>query len=361
MKRIANSAPGDRAPRAASPAVSTTIAACLAWLSCGPPPPEPPEALLEGSALGTRFSVRIAADLEPQELEEAVATIGNELGRVDALMSTYRPDSEISGFNAERSREPYPMSEETIAILEEAQGISEASGGAFDVTVGPLVDLWGFGPEGLDQPPDEDALSAVLPRVGWRLLDVDRRSGTLTKAVPDLEVDLSAIGKGYAVDRVTEALVAAGWPDVLVEIGGEIRAAGRSPRGTPWRVGIETPETIAGGIARRIELVDRAMATSGDYRNFYVVDGRRISHTIDPRSGRPVTHSGASVTVLAERCATADAWATALLVLGPEQGYGLAEELGLAAHFQIYDGDGGVSERSTPAFEGWHGPDSRIE
>ena len=266
-------------------------------------------------------------------------------------MSHYRPDSELSRFNRAATTEPQPLSGETLGVVADALAVSRASGGAFDVTVGPLVDAWGFGPPGrAPAAPDEATLAALRARVGADLLEVDLAASTLRKRRANVIVDLSAIAKGYAVDAVASLLAEHGFGDYLVEIGGELRAGGTNERGEPWRVAIERPAPGFATAQRIMPLTDAALATSGDYRNFYDLDGARVSHTIDPRTGRPVTHGLRAVSVIADRCILADARSTALNVLGPEDGYDLAAAQGWAALFVADDGTGRLVERETPAF-----------
>lgn len=320
---------------------------------------------ITGATMGTTFAVTVVAgDAAPAEGpgarsraaggSDAVdlrAAVQRRLDGIEARMSHYRHDSELSRFNRARTTGPWPLSRETLGVVEEALAVGRASGGAFDVTVGPLVDAWGFGPGGrAPAAPDERTLAALRARVGADLLEVDLAAGTLRKRREDVVVDLSAIAKGYAVDAVATLLGELGFDDYLVEIGGELRAAGTNEAGTPWRVAIERPVPGAPAAQRILSLTDAALATSGDYRNFYDLDGARVSHTVDPRTGRPVTHALRSVSVVAARCSLADARSTALNVLGPEEGYALAVERGWAALFVTDDGTGRLVERETPAF-----------
>lgn len=321
---------------------------------------------IAGETMGTTFAVTVVSDARvggPQvsaaaasparEFEPATveAEVRRLLERIEGRMSHYRPASEVSRFNAARTTEPRPMSRETLGVVAEALAVSRVSGGAFDVTVGPLVDAWGFGAGGrAPAAPDEATLAALRDRVGAELLEVDLAAGTLRKRQGDVVVDLSAIAKGYAVDAVASLLVERGYGDHLVEIGGELRGAGTNEEGAPWRVAVERPVPGAPAAQRIVPLTDAALATSGDYRNFYELDGARVSHTVDPRTGRPVTHGLLSVSVIAEWCSLADARSTALNVLGPEAGYALAVGQGWAALFVEDDGAGRLVERETPAF-----------
>ena len=293
-----------------------------------------------------------AAPPEPRLDQAAVeAEVQGVLERIEDRMSHYRPESELSRFNRADTTEPQPMSRETLGVVADALSVSRASGGGFDVTVGPLVDAWGFGSPGrAPEAPDQASLAALRARVGADLLEVDLVASTLRKRRVNVTVDLSAIAKGYAVDAVATLLAERGFGDYLVEIGGELRAGGTNELGEPWRVAIERPAPGLATAQRIVPLTDAALATSGDYRNFYDLDGARVSHTIDPRTGRPVTHGLRAVSVIAERCSLADARSTALNVLGPEEGYALAVAQDWAALFVTDDGTGRLVERETAAF-----------
>jgi thiamine biosynthesis lipoprotein len=237
-----------------------------------------------------------------------------------------------------------------IRVFLLAQEVSEASGGAFDVTVGPIVNTWGFGPVKQARPPTDAEIAAARADVGYRLLAIDAAAGTIAKARPDMYADLSAIAKGFGVDQVARALDARGIGRYMVEVGGEVRVRGTNAAGVPWQVGIERPDETVQRAQLVVPMANVSMATSGDYRNYFEKDGRRFSHEIDPTTGHPIRHRLASVTVLAPECAFADAYATALLVLGPERGYALALKKGLAAYFIERRPEGGFAERQTPAF-----------
>lgn len=313
--------------------------------------PEPSNQwVLTGQTMGTAFTVKVVVPPESVISQgEVEAAIRGAVDAVDSSMSTYQEDSELSRFNR-HGTEQFEASESLIDVVSEAQRIAELSAGAFDITVGPLVDAWGFGPDPVDDAPGADAIAALLSENGYQRLEVDADEGTLRKDLDAIRCDLSAIAKGYAVDRVSHDLSRLGLHDFMVEIGGEVRTAGRNLGGDAWRIGIERPETVGGGLWSAVTLVDAAMATSGDYRNYYERDGVRISHTIDPRTGRPVTHRLASVSVIHASCMTADALATALSVLGPEEGRALVEREGIAALFLIRTDDGGFEEWAS---DGW--------
>lgn len=290
---------------------------------------------ISGTKMGTSYNITVVADQPaPADLEQRIEAA---LDFIDQSMSTYKADSEISHFNAQSVAEPQMISPQFADVLDVSKLIWEQSAGAFDPTVGPLVDLWGFGPVPTDDlVPSDEQIAQALATVGYQHLSIDMQ--IISKAAP-IRLDLSAVAKGYAVDQVADLLEMLALPDYLVEIGGEMRLGGSNPKGQPWRIAVEMPAVIP-QVQRVIAAHDVAIATSGDYRNYFEQDGVRYSHTIDPRTGKPIGHSLASVTVVAETCAEADAWATALMVLGEEQGMVLAEELGLAIYMLVKDGEG---------------------
>ncbi len=307
---------------------------------------------LSGPTMGTSWKVSIVVPLAEETVRErAVPAIQGALERVNASMSTYIPDSELSKFNARASMIAVPVSDELSFVLRSAARISVRSGGAFDVTVGPLVNAWGFGPTKVDVLPTEETLKTLRGRVGFQKVELNAAEKTVRKTTPEVYVDLSAIAKGYGVDQVSEALTEAGFTRYMVEIGGEVKTRGQNSRGGPWRLGIEKPSATERAVLEVVALENKAMATSGDYRNFYEKDGVRVSHTVDPRTGRPITHRLASVTVVSDDCISADGWATALNVLGPEEGLTIAKREGLAALFLTKTDDGAFKESVTPAFE----------
>lgn len=303
-----------------------------------------------GQTMGTSYSVKVDADLTAGEIARVRDVIEARLQGVNRLMSTYDPASELSRFNRHLSTEPFSVGAELLEVLAMARDVSERSGGAFDVTVGPLVDAWGFGP-GIEplEPPSEARLAALKESVGYRRIEVDRASSWVAKMSPATVVDLSAIAKGYGVERVASDLVELGITRSLVEVGGELKATGRIRDGGAWRVGIEVPDESVRALYGTVELIDEAIATSGDYRNFQESEGVRYAHIIDPRTGQPILFSGASVSVIHDNAALADAWATALTVLGPAVGYDLAQREGIAALF-VGRSNGGFQSRATDAF-----------
>ncbi|MBR9843747.1 MAG: FAD:protein FMN transferase [Rhodobacteraceae bacterium] len=289
---------------------------------------------LSGSTMGTHYNiVAIGDDLDAAELG---GRVGEVLKAVDASMSNWNPASEVSRFSALRSTEAQEISPQFAQVMRAAQEVHRQSEGVFDVTLGPLIELWGFGARSPDDPlPSEADIAATLARVGQaRFLTLDMQAPSLTKTLPKVEVNLAAIAKGYGIDALAEMLREQGIKDYMVEIGGDLVTGGLNDKGQPWRIGIETPTLGAqGSLQRVIALSGHGMATSGDYRNFFERDGRRYSHLLDPATGRPVVHATTSATVLAENAMMADAWATAMLVLGAERGLAVAERHGVAVFF----------------------------
>ncbi len=307
---------------------------------------------LSGSALGTTFSVTLVDPADGIAGDALEAEIVASLESVDALASTWRDDSELSVFNANQSTDWVAVSAEFCAIVEQALEVSRLSGGAFDITVGPLVNLWGFGPDAdVREPPADELIDAALQRVGYEKLETRCGEGAIRKMHPEMYVDLSGWAKGFAVDRVAELLDKRSAGNYLVEIGGEIRVRGHNAERRPWAIAIEAPSTTERRPHSVLRVTDAGVATSGDYRNYFDHEGRRFSHTIDARTGRPIGHRLAAVTVIGESAAFADAMATALLVLGPEAGPELAEELGVAGYFLVRD-ETGINELATTRFDG---------
>lgn len=337
-----------------APALFVLALFLVVWLRSPGEPPEAPtiEVVFSGSIFGTSYTVRVVPDgaVDEERRLQLADAVEQALETVDASMSTWRDDSEIERFNRS-GVEPFPVSPALLEVVAAAVDVSARSDGAFDVTVGPLVEAWGFGARAVSDDPGPDVLDRLRAATGYRLLEVDRGAGTLRKQVPGLELDLSAIAKGYAVDRAAAALGTLGEDRFMVEVGGEVVARGLAPGDRRWRLGIEVPDPNIRAVHTVVELENAALATSGDYRNFRVDGrGRRLSHTIDPRRGRPVEHTLASVSVVAPTCLEADAWATALNVLGPVEGLAAAEREGLAALFLEHGESGAWIETSTQAF-----------
>ncbi len=284
-----------------------------------------------GSTMGTvPYSVKTFSSQQPGESFESAVT--GPLNLVNNRMSTYKPDSELSRFNLHRGTDWFPVSHETAYVVGRALEFSRASSGAFDVTIGPLVNLWQFGPNKDEfAVPSDQAISEAAAKIGYDKLAVRLDPPSLKKSHPELAVDLSAIAKGYAVDLIAQELTQLGVENYLIEVGGEVRTLGQKAGRQPWRIGVESPVANRRDIYRTISLQNASLASSGDYRNFYVLDGKRYSHTIDPRSGRPVDHKVAAVSVIAGDCLTADAAATALMVVGIDGGLDLASAMGVEA------------------------------
>ncbi|MFJ5538875.1 FAD:protein FMN transferase [Vreelandella titanicae] len=303
-------------------------------------PLEPP-VRFDGNIFGTFYQVTIMDPLtqgESLELEEGFKA---ELESVDQAMSTYRDDSELIAFNEAPLDEWQPLSNELIDVLAISQSVAEASHGAFDITVGDLVNLWSFGPGARPETvPSDDALSEELAQVGIDALEIDTQN-MQARRTRDVFVDLSGVAKGHGTDRVAAYLEQQGLEHYLVNIGGELIARGLrdEEEQTPWQIGIEVPENGQQRAQHIIPLESMSVATSGDYRNYFEVDGQRFSHTIDPRTGRPVTHQLASVSVFHPSNAWADAWATALLVVGEQEAMQLAIENNLKVLLLVRDGE----------------------
>lgn len=324
------------------------LVACLLLLSGCKNAPEAHR--FQGPVFGTGYHVTLYASLSKAGYAELDAGIQAELERVDELMSTYREDSELSRLNRYPVGVPFFLSSPTAEVIRESLRIARLSNDAFDVTVGPAVNLWGFGPEGRpDRVPDAEILASALARVDIHALKLE--DGHLIKTKP-VYIDLSGIAKGYATDRVADYLESWGIEDYLVEIGGEIRTQGKKSDGTPWRIAVEKPVSSERSVQKIIDLGSAAVATSGDYRNYFESDGIRYSHTIDPRTGKPITNRVASVTVITERCMTADALATAFTVMGAQAGLEMAERENIPVYF-VVRGEDGFDIRMSPAFENY--------
>ena len=309
--------------------------------------------VFSGPAFGSRYNVRVVMAGGDEAANERVrAAIERELSLVERLLSGWNPESEISRLNAHAATTPFQVSKQTLQALGLGQRASELTDGAFDVTVFPLVEAWGFGPAGGTRTaPGDEALRALRARVGYRMLRLDPAASTVTKARPDVACDVSALGDGWTADRLADAIVALGHGDVLVDMGGEVAARGFRAAGGRWRVAVEWPDG-APEHTLVLELKDAAVATSGDYRKAWSdAQGRRFSHILDPRSGQPIGHDLASVSVVHPDGAWADALATALMVLGPGRGRALAARERMAARFVERRKDGSFAEWSTPAFE----------
>ncbi|MEE8362311.1 MAG: FAD:protein FMN transferase [Gemmatimonadales bacterium] len=304
-----------------------------------------------GPTMGTSYTIKMwGPGLPPAAVAALIDSAVGRLEQVDRLMSTYDSTSELSRFNRRQDTVPVALSPEVIEVLAAAREVSSRTDGAFDVTVGPLVEAWGFGSDPRPATlPADSVLERLSQSVGYDLLLVDAGAGTAAKSHPEMVVDLSGIAKGYAVDRVAQVLGVGGAAGFLVEVGGELRAHGSKPDGTPWLVAIERPEPGRRSVHQVIELGEHAIATSGSYRNYYERDGRRYAHLLDPATRRPVSYTGTAVSVVAGTCMEADAWATALSVLGLERGFALAQRDDVAALF-VWQTEEGFTSQATDAF-----------
>ncbi len=326
---------------------STTFNASLRWIAersttlmlflllcsllpaCNRPTRLPMMQAIQGRTMGTTYSIKLFPNDASAGLVEASEAIEQELELVNSQMSTYLTTSELSRFNTQESDDWFPVSRETAEVVALSLQLSELTDGAFDVTVGPLVNLWGFGPTAGQSPIPSDAVIAeTLHAVGADKLSVQFEPPALRKSHPRLQVDLSAIAKGHGVDRVAKVLDDLKFAAYFVEIGGEVRTKGHKLDGTMWQVGIERPTVDQQSVERALSLSDLALATSGNYRNFHEVDGRRYSHTINPKTGQPVQDLIASASVIADNCALADGIATGMMSAGYDVGMELAERNG---------------------------------
>lgn len=324
------------------------LAAALLLGGCGHPPRE---VVLTGPTMGTTWTLRVVPGEAGADTETLRRLVQETLDDVDAAMSTYRPDSAVSRFNSSRSTDWIAVPSSLAQLVNQALQVGDLTGGAFDITISPVVALWGFGSAApRTQPPGDREVAAAQATTGQRHLGVRLDPPALRKALPGLTLDLDSIAPGYAVDAVAARLEAAGHRRYMMEIGGELRVLGRNAQGRPWRIGIERPETTGRSVDRILQVEQGAISTSGDYRDFFESAGIRYSHTIDPRSGRPVSHGLASITVLRPTAAEADGIATALTVLGPAEGFELAERMGWAALFVERTPDG-LQHRETGAFK----------
>ena len=343
--------PGWRAAQAAL-AAGVSLAAFLAS-GCAPLR----EHKLTGRTMGTTYHVTVVAWRPDGDLQQRIDA---RLDAVENTFSTYKPESELSRFNRlARAGEPFPVSADFVRVMRSASRVFDLSAGAWDGTVMPLVDLWGFGPRGtVSEPPAAERVRDALAQVGFRKLELRASAapaggGVLVKREAGVTLDLSSIAKGYGVDAVAELLRNAGYASFLVEIGGEVSARGLRRDGQPWRIGVNRPrvEAAPDEVYRVVALTDAALATSGDYRNEFEKDGVRYSHIIDPRTGRPITNRVVSVSIRAPDCTLADGLATAVMVMGAEAGLALVERLdGVEGLVVVETPDGGLQDRASTGF-----------
>lgn len=311
------------------------------------------EVLLQGRTMGTTYNIKVVSTSEQVEDLKLHDKIERVLKRVNQEMSTYIPDSEISLFNQSTSGEAFEISDGFARVLKESIRLGELSNGKLDITVGPLVNLWGFGPEQRpEKVPSESVLASTIKRIGLEKLHLT--GNQLSKDISNLYIDLSTTAKGYGVDVVAELIESNGIANYLVEIGGEMRLKGFKHTGELWAIAIEKPILDPSGEERAVHQViipkDNAVATSGDYRNYFEADGQRFSHIIDPETGKPINHNLVSVTVIDQSSMTADGLSTTLMVLGTEKGMEFAVKNNLAALF-ISKTEHGFSEQFTLKFK----------
>lgn len=309
---------------------------------------------ISGPVFGTQYHISVVLPEDHDKLETLAEGIENALDGVDASMSTWREDSELSQINRlEDQSEWIPVSDALFEVLARSQEVSRLTNGAFDITIGPVVNLWGFGPDAKPETiPSQQQLTNALAATGFEKLTL-RTEPPAVKASSPQYIDLSAIAKGYGVDVVARYLDSQGVKGYLVEIGGEIRTQGNKPDDSVWKLAIEQPqENSEHKVNRIVMLPSRAMATSGDYRNYYESEGKRFSHTIDPNTGRPIAHHLASVTVITDDSMTADALATGFTVMGYERAKALATRENIPAYFIIRT-ENGFEGHQTPAFSSY--------
>ena len=320
------------------------LAAVLGAVGCAR---EQPYQQLEGATMGTRYHIRFRPPARSFDAAALQVAVDARLEALNASLSTYRPDSLITAFNEAPVGQAVPIDADFERMLLLSRQVHRASGGAFDPTVGALVNLWGFGWPKPEQPLTRLPEPAAIEAARGRFDAVEQPvPGLLLKRAP-LRLDFSAIAKGYGVDLIAEVVRSQGIEHFMVEIGGEVSTRGQGPAGGPWLIGIEAPDpTVTGHILARVNLSEGVLATSGNYRNFFELEGRRFSHVIDPVSGYPVAQPPVSVSVIAPNVALADAWATAFMVLDEERGLAVAEENQLAV-FWVYEDNGGRRMRQS--------------
>ncbi|WP_110876984.1 FAD:protein FMN transferase ApbE [Franconibacter helveticus] len=298
--------------------------------------------VLEGKTMGTFWRVSLAG-IDAARADDLRKKIQTQLDGDDRLLSTWKNDSALMRFNRSASTQPWPVEEAMSDIVTLSLRIGAKTDGAMDITVGPLVNLWGFGPA--RQPvktPDEAQIAAAKAQTGLQHLSVINRAGRqfLQKDLPGLFVDLSTVGEGYAADHLARLMEQEGISRYLVSVGGALASRGTNPQGNPWRVAIQKPTDQENGVQAIVDINGHGISTSGSYRNYYELDGKRLSHVIDPATGRPITHKLVSVTVISPTALEADGWDTGLMVLGPEKAKAVALKEGLAVYLVTKEAEG---------------------
>ncbi|MEM1397633.1 MAG: FAD:protein FMN transferase [Pseudomonadota bacterium] len=312
--------------------------------------------VLTGNTMGTTYRIKIADPSSTADGTQIQREIEDTLRDVNSRFSNWESSSEVTRFNSTPSTEPMVVSREFLDLLGTASDIHQASEGQFDVTLGPLIELWGFGTaDGNAEPPTNAAVMDTMALVGQsRVLEIDTAQRTILKINPKVSLNFSSIAKGRGIDDVAATLEDFGFQNFLVEIGGDLYTKGENENGQPWRIGVERPGAAGKSVEKLVSLSGAGMATSGDYRNFFQNDGILYSHILDAKTGRPVTHTTASVTVVAENATLADAWATALLAHGHERGAQLADKFDIAALFIVRSPEPGRQQFihfTTPSFD----------
>jgi Membrane-associated lipoprotein involved in thiamine biosynthesis len=325
---------------------TTLLAAALLLTGCDnastTTPPAQTATVLEGKTMGTFWRVSVVEEdkTNAEELRQKIQTL---LDGDDQLLSTWKNDSALMRFNQSASTSPWPVSEGMADIVTESLRIGQKTQGAMDITVGPLVNLWGFGPA--KQPastPTQEQIDAAKAKTGLQHLSVINYAGSqyLQKDLPELYVDLSTVGEGYAADHLARLMMQEGISRYLVSVGGALVSRGMNAEGRPWRVAIQKPTDRENAVQAIVDINGHGISTSGSYRNYYELDGQRISHVIDPQTGRPITHKLVSVTVIAPTALEADGWDTGLMVLGPEKAQEVVREQNLAVYMIMKQGEG---------------------
>lgn len=332
------------------------LGACVLFSGCDsattPATPASTATVLDGKTMGTFWRVSVIG-VDEAKAQALRAKVQAQLDADDRLLSTWKNDSALMRFNHAADTRPWPVSEAMADIVTLSLRIGAKTHGAMDITVGPLVNLWGFGPD--KQPvatPDAQAIAAAKARTGLQHLQVINQSGRqfLQKDIPDLFVDLSTVGEGYAADHLARLMEQEGISRYLVSVGGALVSRGINGEGKPWRVAIQKPTDRENAVQAIVDINGHGISTSGSYRNYYELDGKRISHVIDPQTGQPITHKLVSVTVIAPTALEADGWDTGLMVLGPEKAQQVVREQGLAVYMIVKEGEG---------FKTWMSPQFR--
>lgn len=331
------------------------LAAALTIAGCDNAPTSAPQALvLEGKTMGTTWRVSLA-DVDVARAQTLRDKIQARLDADDRLLSTWKNDSALMRFNHARTTAPWPVNEAMADIVTESLRVGAKTDNAMDITVGPLVNLWGFGPD--KQPvktPDQAQIDAARARTGLSHLKVINGAGQqwLQKDLPDLFVDLSTVGEGYGADDLARLMEEEGISRYLVSVGGALASRGMNPGGHPWRVAIQKPTDQENAVQAVVDINGHGISTSGSYRNYYELDGKRLSHVIDPATGRPITHKLVSATVIAPTALEADTWDTGFMVLGPEKAREVALAQGLAVYLISKEQDG-FSVWMSPQFKSY--------